>query len=150
MIIQWWKIISFDFHHIPKLSIGFNYLCVCVCVCVCNCVTVCAIYVCDSVSMCVIVNVCACVCKWSQLMVNVKLESQAKQKSTIIIICGRYENTVYTSYNYTERQKKLITKSSSSTLTKIRRNSPREAHLKIQRIAFVKKEKNLVKSQRVI
>ena len=23
-MIQWRKIISFDFHHIPKLSIGFN------------------------------------------------------------------------------------------------------------------------------
>ena len=25
-MIQWRKIISFDFHHIPKLSIGFNIL----------------------------------------------------------------------------------------------------------------------------
>ena len=25
IMIQWRKIISFDFHHIPKLSIGFNY-----------------------------------------------------------------------------------------------------------------------------
>ena len=24
IMIQWKKIISFDFHHIPKLSIGFN------------------------------------------------------------------------------------------------------------------------------
>ena len=24
IMIQWRKIISFDFHHIPKLSIGFN------------------------------------------------------------------------------------------------------------------------------
>ena len=25
-MIQWRKIISFDFHHIPKLSIGFNHI----------------------------------------------------------------------------------------------------------------------------
>ena len=25
-MIQWRKIISFDFHHIPKLPIGFNWL----------------------------------------------------------------------------------------------------------------------------
>ena len=25
-MIQWRKIISFDFHHIPKLSIGFNFI----------------------------------------------------------------------------------------------------------------------------
>ena len=25
-MIQWRKIISFDFHHIPKLSIGFNII----------------------------------------------------------------------------------------------------------------------------
>ena len=27
-MIQWRKVISFDFHHIPKLSIGFNDLCI--------------------------------------------------------------------------------------------------------------------------
>ena len=26
IMIQWRKIISFDFHHIPKLSIGFNII----------------------------------------------------------------------------------------------------------------------------
>ena len=26
-MIQWRNIISFDFHHIPKLSIGFKYVC---------------------------------------------------------------------------------------------------------------------------
>ena len=35
-------------------------------------------------------------------------------------------------------------------LTQISYNSPYEAHLKNQRNAFVKKEKNVVKSQRVI
>ena len=65
-------------------------------------------------------------------------------------------------FNYTERQKKLITSSVIATLTKIHHiknnhiwtliiyRTSYEAHLKIERLAFVKKERKCVKFAKCI